>query len=293
VQDQQLRHARAQQKSLEFELTENQNRLAVIEKETAQMRRTLSANQPQLDQYQAEIARKRGQRINSRLSETDGLYLWSESTDYVRLPKSLIPELELSGAIQLPITEGKTLRKQLEPLDRDGELSSALREVLGVTEPEQAGLLQVFTRASSEFEKLAAEHYYLTNHAPPGVEVEVGARESMTWVQTGFVEEGLRLKKELCDGVEQILGQERAAVVFQQGEATFANAYNSLGTLDVAETVTVESSNQISYWKAIRRPGEEKYTVTQMNSGYLKLDCLPEPLRPFVANKLKQEISNP
>lgn len=203
------------------------------------------------------------------------LYFWDENSDYVRLPKSMIPRLRFgdTGESPFPFSYNRldTPEGQKPVIGKDGTPSTVLLDALGLTAEESQKVSELCRNVVSEYFSLVLPRCYVTNK---GYSVFWENQESRTWVTPELSEEGEMLRQRLHAGLAQFMDQERAAVFFDQTSNQFRFYWNNLGSLELDLTVYRTSPSTIGWFTEYRHGGEPRLAF----GGYREV---PEALQPF------------
>ncbi|MFO1501782.1 MAG: sigma-70 family RNA polymerase sigma factor [Verrucomicrobiota bacterium] len=273
--------SRAARSGLESRVSQLGRQIETEHRQNAHWQRRIEAVLDATSASQREMARLREVIAIARTGQESGLYLWSEDSDYVRVPKLLAQQIVLSGSHELPGATPVT-RDQDAPVLADGSLSQALSAALGVSDHERDTLSQAFTDFTRGFRENEATRTYFTN-APPQ-DFHVGNLPSQTIVTLAAPPaEAEQARATFRGQLDGILGSERAGVLWKQAERLFRDQYNDFGSLELVQSVAFHSAQEISTWQALRRPGESGFVSWSNASGPLTLESVPEKLRPIVA----------
>jgi hypothetical protein len=211
------------------------------------------------------------------------LYVWDENSDYVRLPKSMIPRLRF-GSRENPYGDNRfdTPEGQKPVIGKDGTPSTVLLDALGLTAEESQKVSELCRNVVSEYYSLVLPRCYVTNTGRDwshygGSSRDDAAfmstnRESRTWVTPELGEEGEMLRQRLHAGLAQFMDQERAAVFFQQTTNNFCRYWNDLGSLELDVTVYRTSPSRIGWVTEYRG---------KRGMGFNYCREVPEALEPF------------
>lgn len=260
-------HATLQQRldGLQTQITEEQQNLN-------QAQNRLSGTENTLARVRSDTTQRREAASKARAVAATNYYLWNDASEYVRLPKSQLSRFSLV-----------TVKKK-SPLDMSG--TEPLMQALGVTPAEAIQSLGAFQNLEQDYRQLMQSHAYLTNVAPPGVQVE--NHESLTLVTKPFGEASAVIRDRLRSSLDGTLGEERAAAVWQQAEPLFEEQFNDFGTREKTETVCVNANGMIMYWKQSSIPGVE-FSSSYLNMGLgTNVTDAPEPFRPFLTAQFRK-----
>ena len=266
--------ARSNEHSLRTQLAQTQDAITLQQRAFDQAQRRLRSTDFALGEVRAMAARSSSEAIPAADAQ---LYLWDESSDYVRVPKQMLTNLTLSA--RAPDRSG---RPRQEPVSiRNGTLSGPLAEALGVTREEEARVRESLQSFYRDYQQVDQALTYVTNQ---WLTASFGpADESYTLVTSRFPEQGNILKQQLRNALEAILGQQRTGVLWQQAEGEFREQLNEFGTLERQEGVAlVLKDNRILHFKNGHSP-EEKFPVYSWASSMpLDRTSVPDVFRPIV-----------
>lgn len=266
------------------ELASTSNALARAESQTAAATRRFDATSARLAESRALLRRTLDQIHTSASTPEASLYLWSETATHVRIPKSIAPSLRLSGSVQLPAVPGSTPQTHaLEAVDATGTLSEPLAEALGVTPDEANAIREAFARTAATLQERVHSAAYLTNQIPPEFRAE--GRPAVALVTPALPDRGQALRDDLRHSLTQLLGTERADLVWQQADSTFENEFNQFGGVERIQAAVLNGPGNLSFWNAAHDP-DGKLTSWGNSGGNLSVDAFPARLRPVVAGWL-------
>jgi RNA polymerase sigma factor (sigma-70 family) len=263
------------------ELASTTNALARAEAEAAAATRRLDATTARLTETRALLRRTTDQISTAASAQDASLYLWSENASHVRVPKWLAPALRLSGSVPLPTAPGfKQQSHPLEAVDATGSLSEPLTEALGITPDEAADIRTVFARTAAVLQQRVHSAAYLTNQIP--TEFRTYGKPAVALVTPALPDRGHAIRDDLRQTLTQLLGTERANLVWQQAERTFENEFNQFGAVERIEAAAFNGPGNLSRWNAARDL-DGKLTSWGNNGGNLSIETFPVRLRPIVA----------
>lgn len=266
------------------DLTSTTNALVRAEADAAAASRRLDATSTRLAETRSLLRRATDQISTSASTPDASLYLWSDTASHVRVPKSLAPALRLSGSIPLPTSPGfKPQRHALEAVDATGSLSEPLSEALGITPDEAAAIRAAFARTAAVLQQQVHAAAYLTNQIP--TEFRTDGKPAVALVTPALPDRGRAIRDDLRQTLTQLLGTERANLVWQQAERTFENEFNQFGGVERIEAAAFNGPGSLSLWNAARDP-DGKLTSWGNSGGNLSIDTFPVRLRPIVAGWL-------
>lgn len=264
------------------ELASTSNALARAESQAAAATRRFEATSARLAESRA-LLRRTLDPLSVSTPEAS-LYLWSETATHVRIPKSIAPSLRLSGSVQLPAVPGSTPQTHaLEAVDATGTLSEPLAEALGITPDEANAIRAAFARTAATLQERVHSAAYLTHQIPPEFRAE--SRPAVALVTPALPDRGQALRDDLRHSLTQLLGTERADLVWQQAESTFENEFNQFGGVERIQAAVLNGPNNLSLWNAAHDP-DGKLTSWGNSGGNLSIDAFPARLRPVVAGWL-------
>ena len=215
------------------------------------------------------------------ITSEDPLYFWSESSPFVRVPKSLLSQLRLSGFISVPVSGPRAHRIQLDPVSQDGTLSEELTEALGITSTEAVKLKEIFTELAQSAADQIQSRAYLTNQMP--AEFNAATVPSWTLVTPALPDGGESLREGFRSRISATLGTERTRSFFQQSEEMLFRHSNAFGALERVQSVAMTEVGW-STWEMTRAPdGEISNFTTHSGAGSVSLDSVPSQLRQSVA----------
>jgi RNA polymerase sigma factor (sigma-70 family) len=259
-------HAALQQRlaGLQAQVTEEQQNLT-------QAQNRLSGTESTLARLRSDTTQRREAAIKARAVAATNYYLWNDASEFVRLPKSQLSRFSLV-----------TVKKK-SPLDMSG--TEPLMQALGVTPAEAIQSLAAFQTLELDYRQLMQVHAYLTNVAPPGI--QVGTNDSLTLVTKPFGDASDVIRDRLRSSLENTLGMERAGAVWQQAEPLFEDQFNDFGTREKYETVYLLPTGVIMYSKKSAAPGEDHmFNYLTMGLG-TNASAAAEVFRPFLTAQIK------
>lgn len=266
------------------DLASTTNALARAESEAAAATRRLDATSTRLAETRSLLRRTLDQISTAASAPDASLYLWSEDTSHVRVPKWLAPALRLSGSVPLPTAPGfKQQSHALEAVGATGSLSEPLTEALGITPDEAAAIRSAFPRTAAVLQQQVHSAAYLTNQIP--TEFRTDGKPAVALVTPALPDRGQSIRDDLRHTLNQFLGTERANLVWQQAKRTFENEFNQFGGVERIQAAAFNGPNSLSFWTAARDP-DGKLTSWGNSRGNLSIDTFPVRLRPVVAGWL-------
>ena len=108
---------------------------------------------------------------------------------------------------------------------------------------------------------------------------------SVALVTPALPDRGHAIRDDLRQALIQLLGTERANLVWQQAERTFENEFNQFGAVERIEAAAFNGPGNLSRWNAARDL-DGKLTSWGNSGGNLSIDTFPLRLRPIVAGWL-------
>jgi RNA polymerase sigma factor (sigma-70 family) len=293
--------AQSEQKSLRIQIAQIQDDIANRQRALEQTQRRLRLTDSALGQLRANTTRP---NVAAAIADDANGYLWDESSEFVRLPKQMLERLTLQSSHKTAEGRGSGTR---EPVSvRDGSLSAALVEALGVTPEEENGVGEAFKSNQHEYQRWDQGSTYITNRLPPGFELghglpfdhsKVEGQDARILVTAGFPEHGEILKRQLRSALESVLGKERTEVLWRQAEDGFRQRFNDFGALERWEAVALHvEDKRVSYTRGWLAPGEQHFR--NYSGGHMPIDtarvpeAFPEAFRPLLAewqNRFKSQ----
>jgi len=266
------------------ELASTTNTLARAEADAAAASRRLDATSTRLAETRALLRRATDQISTAASTPEASLYLWSENASHVRVPKWLAPALRLSGSLPLPTSPGfKPQSQALEAVDATGSISEPLTEALGITPGEASAIREAFARTAAVLQQQVHSAAYLTNQIPAQFRAE--GKPAVALVTPALPDRGNAIRDDLRQTLNQLLGTERANLVWQQAESTFEHGFNQFGGVERIQAAAFNGPGSLSLWNAARDP-DGKLTSWGNSGGNLSIDTFPVRLRPIVAGWL-------
>jgi RNA polymerase sigma factor (sigma-70 family) len=189
------------------------------------------------DRQAASAAADFGGRVAGRKQVSENLYHWSDSADFVRLPKSLLREVRLTSSPpsvspELAARYGLPAVGKISPvpaLDADGNVSPALAEALNLDEEQKQTLTESLAHFKAQFKATVNLKTTFTNVMPPLVSFMPEDGKIYTMLRHPFPEEGAELKRQIQAEFENAVGAERASILFEQGREAFNKAFQDFG----------------------------------------------------------------
>jgi RNA polymerase sigma factor (sigma-70 family) len=251
--------------------------------QAASAQRRANASLAALASARSELRIAVDQLKNVQTTTDASLYLWSESSPFVRIPKAIASHLDLGSVIRIPGADDQSIERRLDAVSADGELSEALEESLGIIPTEARSIRDAFSYLSQTLRQKAASHAYLTNQPP--AEFRTYGGMAFTLVTPALSSGADAIQEAFRARLDGILGQERSAVLWQQAQPVFAQEFNSFGATERIQTVVIHAPDNMAFWDTHREADGTLGNRGWSNSaGILNLDILPEQLRPLVAD---------
>src|SRR5205823_6974555 len=195
--------------------------LAGYQAERERLERSLRFVDDSFAQLEAEHARRKKLASSVPPADDSRLYRWSETSEYVRLPKSLFRQIQLYDPMDS--REPQNRRIKFSPaLTKDGKVSSVLLETLGLDASASAQVKQAFLEFAQAYRQLERSHTTVTNALPDGMHVDGAYQTSIT---SAFREEGKGLETRLRTAVEQVMDKNRTDVLWTRLAGSFV-AFN-------------------------------------------------------------------
>ena len=157
----------------------------------------------------------------------------TSSPIFVRLPRQYANHFRYAGFDTRTVARRKE-REQRQAIARDGTPSPVLLDALGADAPTRAQLSEALQEACNQVQNLVSRQSYLTNRQP------LESSESVTLRTEASPAEGAALRDGLRASLVNLLGQERAELVMQQGSQVFRDAWSDFGS----------SPHQVTIWRA-------------------------------------------
>ena len=200
------------------ELTMRQMELLRSNESAADLDNSL-ANARLAAMHRAEIEQKFAiwkEQMRARLLAVD--YQWPEDLSFIRIPKAILPQLEVH-----------------QPVTPPGALKQAARELLGLTPTERQVAEEALHNHFAAMDSLMEASRYETNHANL-TSVPGEALASQVWGVPALGGEVKRREEELQLALRADLGEERWPMVARQLEASGTDTLRRILNLDAGET---------------------------------------------------------
>jgi len=212
------------------------------------------------------------------------LYRWSDSADFVRLPKSILGgEVKLTSISSTNSETGATIKS--DPFDMKGNFSPALVEGLGLTGQQVGALAASLEHFRKQFEWLARENTVLTNSMPPGIGFKPADGKLYTLVTREFPDQGEELRRQFVSEWETTVGPERAQILMEQGKWVIERAFLNFGKMERWVAAGKAENGLVTVGRSWPKGG----VSTGGNVQTITRDQLPEELKKFFP---ENEVSN-
>ena len=155
------------------------------------------------------------ERVRARLLAAD--YQWPDDLPFVRIPKAIIPLLEVH-----------------EPVARPGQLRQAARELLGLTPAEREQTETVLRDHFAAIDTLVESSRYETNRPLHG-SVPQDALASQVWEVPALGDEAQQRADALKAALKTLLGEERWPIVERQLAGSSTDSLRRFLNLDAGE----------------------------------------------------------
>jgi RNA polymerase sigma factor (sigma-70 family) len=253
----QVAHARSQAAELRTEISEAGKMLAQLDQDRSQIEARLNRLGKSSELLQAETERQLAVAATARTNR----YLWSDRSDFVRVPKSLVNELTLAEAEYLPLPDETRQRRQKPVLSEDGMISQVMREVLEITPAQAAQVQQQLQAVAVEVRSIQQASLIQTNRPPPAYFSDLA--ESRTVITQPFPERGAALRDWLNEAWNQALGEPRAAVLWEQSKDSLEDRFHHFGARAKYETVFWDDKG-VAYGTAFRGSDDTAFLNASM-----------------------------
>jgi len=155
------------------------------------------------------------ERVRARLLAAD--YQWPEDLPFIRIPKAIVPQLDVERPVTPP-----------------GSLSQAARELLGLTPTERQGAEEALHNNFASMDSLMEASRYETNHASLA-SVPREALASQVWGVPALGDVVKQSTAELQSALRADLGEERWPMVERQFESSGSDSLRRILNLDAGE----------------------------------------------------------
>src|SRR5438093_4801643 len=273
-----LSQGRADRKTLQARLEQVEQSLLQFDQSRRDAEERLARAGRSLDLLRVEAARQHVLLAEARTN----FYVWSDRSEYVRIPKTLASSLVLSESRIEEFSDGNRQRTQTPVLSDDGALSPVMAEVLAATPGEAARVKEDFQEFARDFRALEQTRVFETNHPPTAY--GTGLPNSRTLVTGAFPSEGAAVRDQLRARWNGALGDERAAVLWQQTGSYFDDNFNSFGGKEKFETV-FWGDDRVGYGRAFRDPESASFgnsSTTVSGPWEAVIRDVPEHLRAYL-----------
>jgi hypothetical protein len=267
-----LNRAKKEQQRLNTDLTKLRQGINLQARGDATLERRLHYANTTLADLQSALGSAKLAAVREAASPAN-LYLWDEQSDYVRLPRSFASHLRFGEFQMQPRRKANPQRAQRPPIANDGTPSPALLDALGLTTEEAQRVSDIIGNAFTEFTTLATSHSYFTN-----LDFSMTANiEHQTWFTPAFPEEGQRFRNSFFNSLVQMIGEERAQMIWQQAESVFGDLLNNFGQATKAVTVARVANGGVEIGEGYFRP-DGSFRAGRSDSTIE----VPAALKPFV-----------
>src|SRR5438132_5033766 len=200
-------HAAKGKQNRQIELTELRQTLAGYQAEQERLERQLRLVDDSIAQLEDEHTRQK--RLASSIPKDDDprLYRWSETSEYVRLPKSLFRRVRLYDPSMDSREPQIGRHKSSLAFTKDGKVSLVLLEALGLDEFASAQVQHAYLECAQSYQQLARFHTTPTNSLPEGFRHVSGPYQTL--ITAAFPEEGTALATRFRTAVEPTIGRDR------------------------------------------------------------------------------------
>ena len=241
---QQQNELRGQAEQAEKAFAAQSAELTSLQTEQTRLRETHAKRETDLAQAKAEAAARATAmaqlgdwkiRLRERLLAAD--YQWPEDLSLVRIPKAVVPALDIS-----------------QPIRRPGQVATEARELLGLSPPERQQAEELLQEHFSAMDKLAGESFYQTN-TPSHAYLPKDAIVSRVWEVPKLGAASATQIAAFKSGLESILAGDRWNMVSRSFESTGMGVLANTLNLGAAETRT-----EIAGW-LLESGGELKVSI--------------------------------
>jgi RNA polymerase sigma factor (sigma-70 family) len=298
LQTQHLNRIRLEQQQLTATIAFHENRSTNY----AESIRRLNSNRSVLEFDRQAVLNGAKQKNAFALAQntenTAKLYKWSDSSPYIRLPKSLLDAVRLTTAQQsemekhyglpggssAPSTNEVPGRiDRIEPIDPKGGISDSLAEALALTQNERGEVSVTIQNIASQIEAVAARHTMVTNVMPPGIDFSIPKDSKLvTLLVQEFPNEGSELKRQLTTELEYELGAERANVLMRQAASMFESDFLDFGARKRWLAAAPQENGNITIGRTLSA-NDTSYSGSVMT---VTADSVPAELRPHLPQSL-------
>jgi RNA polymerase sigma factor (sigma-70 family) len=284
-----LMRARGEQANLELRLAQSGQDLTKTEKAQGDLQKKLERSGQTVETLRKEIERQRTAAAKMKTN----YYVWSERSDYVRVPKTMIQKLDLTEVRERKLPSGATLTDRIPLIDKDGTLSPVMEEVLGMTPAESVQVKAVFQNAAMQFYGLVQTHMTETNK-PKGY--DAGMPHSRTFLIGAFPQEGAALRDTLQGNWRSALGNDRADVLWEQAKDLLMKNSEDFGAKSKFVTLFWDDQGQNIGYGGATRSADGKSTegsfVTSGPRDYVT-EQMPEYLKPYLPAQANEQTGQP
>jgi len=172
------------------------------------------------------------------------LFAWPAAGDFVRVPKSLLPSLQLCVDYQGPRPPKSQAATGESILTEKGEPSAILKEALALTETETRNLVDLYDGLAGQFRDLSEANQSVTNGHPSSY--SSGMPFAQTLVTEPFPVEGESAKQKFDTLLAAELGTERAQALSQQVENELQQRFSNYGQWRHFQTIFWDQKGNIA-----------------------------------------------
>jgi RNA polymerase sigma factor (sigma-70 family) len=266
---------RARQRELSNQLAASERDLATMSDDEKRLQRRLDSARDRNSRLEDSITRRRGDATNRLAAANEAaLYRWSDDSEFVRVPKSLLNKVVLAEEAAIPKVDDPRIGRQRVVLSEDGKPSELLTTALGLDAAQDEALRASLKNFSRDFTELAGQHSFFTNKPPD----YIGNQDSKTLVTAPFPEEGAVLKQRLHGELEGILGPERAEAFWRQAQNDFVARFDDFGAGLGRVTVMYWGNLYVPRYEVVSKV-ESTNNVESYSEGGYSFDQLPPRLQ--------------
>ncbi len=234
------REAQAALAQAKTQLTATQNEFSMIQTEIQRLNESTTQLDESLARARAAAARNATtaqkfeawkQRTRARLLAAD--YQWPENSPFVRIPKTILPQLVVHQPITFP-----------------GVIKPEARELLGLTPTEREQAETALQRHFAAMDTLMESNRYETNRSRlknVGLGIAKDALASQIWGLPALGDEVKQHAEELQAALKSVLGEERWPLVEEQLKSSGTDTLRRTLNLDAGET-----GQELAVWVAER-----------------------------------------
>jgi RNA polymerase sigma factor (sigma-70 family) len=284
-----LMRSRGEQTGLEQRLAQSAQDLMKAEQAQTDLQKQLSQSGRKLETLRKEIERQRNVAAKAKTN----FYAWSESSEYVRVPKSMIQKLDLTELRERTMPSGAVITDRIPLFEKDGTLSPVMAEVLGMTPAESGRVKTAFQNAALQFNGLTTAH--MSETEKPNT-YSAGLPHSLTFLIGAFPQEGAALKDALQGDWRSALGQERADVLWEQAKDGLAKESGDFGAKSKFVTLFWDDQGRnLGYGGGTVAADGKSTSDSFVTTGprEMVIDQLPDHLKPFLPAEVPKQASQP